>query len=329
METDFIPCSLKTLPFDLLIKAAQTAVQQNPANEPPRQLGLSPEHLALVTSKYWGSGGVKLAVAFLDNPDASTRAKILANMNAWHKSANVEFMESASADAQVRIAREDSGYWSYLGTDILHIPAGQQTMNLQGFTANTRDSEYVRVVRHETGHTLGFPHEHLRRELVAKLDPARTIAYFMQTQGWSAQEVQQQVLTPLDEATLTATPHADALSIMCYQLPGLITTDGQPIPGGADIDQSDYDLAAKLYPLPDQPPPPINPPAPPVGNGALTKIINELIDRFAQGKPLWEQALLQLIKTEIDQYLAGRNLRVITIETPVMPDTTGIGSAPR
>ena len=58
---------------------------------------------------------------------------------------------------------EWSGYWSYLGTDVLHIPVDQQTMNLQGFTERTPESEYRRVVRHETGHTMGFPHEHMRR----------------------------------------------------------------------------------------------------------------------------------------------------------------------
>ena len=35
---------------------------------------------------------------------------------------------------------------------------------------------------------------------------------------------------------------------MCYQLPGAITTDGQPIRGGTDINQTDYDFAASIYP---------------------------------------------------------------------------------
>ena len=67
----------------------------------------------------------------------------------------------AESRAQVRIARtREDGYWSYLGTDILSIDASQQTMNLDSFSMNTPDSEFYRVVRHETGHTLGFPHEH-------------------------------------------------------------------------------------------------------------------------------------------------------------------------
>jgi hypothetical protein len=35
---------------------------------------------------------------------------------------------------------------------------------------------------------------------------------------------------------------------MCYQIPGSITKNGQPILGGLDIDPTDYAFAAKLYP---------------------------------------------------------------------------------
>jgi hypothetical protein len=61
--------------------------------------------------------------------------------------------------------------------------------------------------------------------------------------------VQEQVLTPLDERSLLATP-ADQTSIMCYQLPGSITKDGKPIVGGTDINQTDAEFAAKIYPRP-------------------------------------------------------------------------------
>jgi hypothetical protein len=109
------------------------------------------------------------------------------------------------------------------------------------------ESEFHRVVRHETGHTLGFPHEHMRRALVKKLDVAKTIAYFERTQGWSEEEIRAQVLTPIEESTLRGTS-VDARSIMCYQLPGEITLNGKPIIGGTDIDKKDYGFAALIYP---------------------------------------------------------------------------------
>lgn len=264
-------CAVKQLTDDLLLEAAATAVDQNPANQPdPTFLStvlsakaysdvIEPQAIAVLTSKYWGSKGVKLGVSFMENTVPELRDKIISHMNAWSEQANVQFAYSQS-NGEVRISRGQGGYWSYLGTDVLHIPKGQQTMNLEGFVLNTPLSEYKRVVRHETGHTLGFPHEHMRKDLVALLDVAKTIAYFQRTQGWSQQEVRDQVLSPLDEGALMATP-VDDTSIMCYQLPGSITKSGKPIPGGLDINPTDFAFAAKLYPKAVVPPP-VNPPDP-------------------------------------------------------------------
>jgi len=192
----------------------------------------------------------------MDNPETALRKRILLHMNAWAKTANVQFVETLG-HAQVRIDRQGGGaggYWSYVGTDILGIPAGEPTLNLEAFTMNTPESEFHRVVRHETGHTLGFPHEHMRAELVAKIDVKKAIKYFGDTQGWSPDEVRAQVLTPLEKSTIMGTLHADQDSIMCYQIPGEITKDGKPIRGGVDIDVEDYEFAAKIYPKPPTPP---------------------------------------------------------------------------
>ena len=59
--------------------------------------------------------------------------------------------------------------------------------------------------------------------------------------------VDQQVLTPLDQRSIIGTA-ADQTSIMCYQLPGLITRDGQPILGGEDINATDLAFAGRIYP---------------------------------------------------------------------------------
>jgi hypothetical protein len=205
------------------------------------------EHIALLTTKYWGAGGVRLTVAFLDNPPSALRNRVLDHMNAWSRNANIAFVET-QGPAQVRIARtEGDGYWSYIGTDIKSIPANEATMNLDSFSMNTPDSEFHRVVRHETGHTLGFIHEHMRRALVERIDVNKALDYFRDTQNWSEAEVRAQVLTAIEESSLRGTT-PDPDSIMCYQIPGEITKDGEPIAGGVDIDALDYVLAAKLYP---------------------------------------------------------------------------------
>lgn len=255
-QSDFLTCRPVALPVEELEDAAQTAQTINPANhpDPTGKMEWPRSRIAVLTTKYWGKGGVKLGVTFLDTTDSTLENKILAHMNAWGTRCNAVFMESSQG--QVRIARQQgSGYWSYLGTDILHIPTGQATMNLEAFTVNTPESEYLRVVRHETGHTLGCPHEHQRTDIVSLLDPQKTISYFRSHYNWSAQTTQEQVLTPLSEASLMGTP-ADVQSIMAYQISSSCTKNGQPIPGGLDINESDYAFMASLYPKDPVPPPP-------------------------------------------------------------------------
>jgi hypothetical protein len=251
------PCALKALPKEKLVSAASRAVQINPTNHPATHLWamsgvgtaastLPPEAIAVLTTKYWGAGGVKLTVGFMEPIDQDLKDRILSHMNAWSTYGNVTFT-AVTTDPQVRITRDTGGYASYLGTDILSIDSSQPTMWLQAFTMNTEESEFHRVVRHETGHTLGFPHEHMRKEIVANIDSEKAIALFMRTQGWSREEVIAQVLTPLDQSTLNAAP-IDPESIMCYALPGSIMKDGQPVPGGTDIDAEDGSFAATIYP---------------------------------------------------------------------------------
>jgi hypothetical protein len=248
-------CVVKTLPRRLLLAAAETATKINPANAPAfgpmaltgGKLHLSePLHIAVMTAKYWGPSPRTLSVSFMESTPGDLRTRIISHMNAWSKRCCIKFA-ATNGTGDVRISREAGGYYSYLGTDILHIPKNRQTMNLEGFTMKTPEPEYKRVVRHETGHTLGFPHEHMRRDLVARIDPEKAYAWFLETYGWDRDTVDSQVLTPLDEASLMGTP-VDQTSIMCYQLPGAVTTDGKPIIGGIDINETDFAFAARIYP---------------------------------------------------------------------------------
>ncbi|HEY0405348.1 MAG TPA: M12 family metallopeptidase [Pyrinomonadaceae bacterium] len=248
-------CTLKSLPKRLLVKAAQNAVEINPVNAPMfGPLGQSalggvisePLSIAVLTSKYWGPTPRRLTVSFMESAPSELRARIVSHMNAWAKTGGISFAQTQGT-GNVRISRGGGGFWSYLGTDIRLIPQNRQTMNLQGFTMNTPESEYRRVVRHETGHTLGYPHEHMRRELVARIDPQKAYDFFLRTQGWDRQTVDQQVLTPLNDLSILGTP-PDQTSIMCYQLPGSITRDGRPITGGVDINQTDFAFNGRIYP---------------------------------------------------------------------------------
>lgn len=285
---DFVGCRIMQLPEELHIEAAKTATEINPANRPSVQVAslddvvLSPAHLAVMTSKYWGAGGVKLGVAFLDVQDPALKAKILYYANSWNRdgNANIVFTEASASMAQVRVTTTPgSGYWSYLGVDILHIPRGQPTLNLDSFSLSTPESEYRRVVPHEFFHTCGGAHEAPREAILALLDEQKTLAYFERTQGWSEADVRAQILTPIPESQLMANA-ADVYSCMCYAFPGSVTKSGQPIPGGSYIDSFDADLASRLYPKAVAPPPP---PPPPTGSGLVTVDVANRVVRVPAG----------------------------------------------
>jgi len=58
-------------------------------------------------------------------------------------------------DAQIRIAFENDGSWSYIGRVILTIAKSEPTMNIGWDITKDLDTGV-----HEIGHTLGMPHEH-------------------------------------------------------------------------------------------------------------------------------------------------------------------------
>lgn len=255
-------CTPRRVQPENIEKAAKTALKINPLNRPNgiklyKRLGRmpTPAELTLAVKKYWGVEGVRLTVGFLDNPTRELRNRILSHLNAWNKKANIEFVEiDCAEDAEVRINRERmgdplwDGYWSFLGTDIIDNQGpNNQTMNLEAFTMNTPDSEFYRVVRHEAGHTLGFHHEHLRKELVKRIDRAKAIEFYGILSGWTEQDVDFQVLTPI-EGPIIETENADETSIMAYHVPSEITIDGFPIHGGDNINDIDHNFASLIYP---------------------------------------------------------------------------------
>ena len=255
-----IVCTPRSLSGHRLATAARRAIEINPANAiehrgvlrtPVGRRG-GPRRLAVLRGRRWPATGVRLTVKFMDNPPKNLRARILLHMNAWGKTANVLFTET-NGTGNVRIARLDSpanlaGFWSWIGTEILDIPEDEPTLNLQGFTMKASESEFRRVVRHEAGHTLGFEHEHMRSELVKRIDRAKAFAFYDKDQGWTPKEVEEQVLTPLKVKSIMGTAESDPHSIMCYQIPGAITKDGKTIPGGKDINSKDFTFAASIYP---------------------------------------------------------------------------------
>lgn len=239
------------------VKAAKLAHDLFPANAPAGIGDIA--RLVVLSTKYWGDRVKDLTFGFMEPTSVAMRNKIDAYANRWGEFSKAKFRWTQT-NPIIRISFRSGGYWSCLGTDCLGVPKRQQTMNLESFTVNTPDSEWERVVLHEFGHALGCPHEHQRREIINELDKAKVESWLMQSQGWSRDEVDQQVFVPLEESSFMS-PYSppDETSIMCYQFSGSVTKNGQPVLGGNTFSKMDKDFFSRIYPKDDAPVPPVPP----------------------------------------------------------------------
>ena len=144
MNYPILTCTPKSLPRSKWIEAAKEATRINPVNHPPIErlvktlAGFQPnaQHLAVLTTKFWHTGGVKLGVAFLDNPPMALKQRILDHINALAKPCNVKFTLS-TAHAQVRIARDGGpnvGAWPYHGPPPPPDRPGEPALYIRTFT---------------------------------------------------------------------------------------------------------------------------------------------------------------------------------------------------
>ena len=234
-------CVPVEVPARYAMVAAQNAWKVNRKNEP---VGVEPQRIAIETTKYWGPDQRTLSTSFMESTSRALRNKILDYLNIVQLGVTFAYTEGRGT---IRISRGPGGYYSYLGTDNLSIPANRQTMNLDGFTLNTRESEYKRVVTHEGWHALGCPHEHQRKAVIDRIDRNKAYAYFKRTSGWNRSTVDSQVLTPLNERSLMSTP-VDVQSIMAYSLPAQVMKDGIAVPGGSEVTPTDKAFMQKHYP---------------------------------------------------------------------------------
>lgn len=144
---------------------------------------------------------------------------------------------------------------------------------------------------------------------MARLDEQKTIDWFQTTYGWDETTTRQQVLTPLDEKSLMGTP-VDITSIMCYQLPGSITIDGKPIPGGLNIDQSDAAFAKKIYPSTGAPPGP---------TGEVYLFGVRWPSGVRKGQRAFFTAPVDIPSTRLNVYVAGSSQTAMPGAQPSLP----------
>jgi len=209
----------------------------------------NPFELALVGKKLWKPGRT-LRVRFLDG-DPKVQNRVEAYAMQWTKHANIKLEFVSSAPSEIRISFKQRGYWSAVGTDALvkvSFPLSEPTMNFEGFTMSTPESEYSRVVLHEFGHALGCIHEHQ--------SPAGGIEWNKEAvyrslggppNNWNKQQVDHNVLSRYGKDQTQFTEF-DPRSIMLYSFPKEWTLNNMEFTSNSVLSESDKRYIATGYP---------------------------------------------------------------------------------
>ena len=208
----------------------------------------SPFELALVSQKMWKPGRT-LRIRFLDG-DPAVHRRIEERAREWLNFADLKFEFGNHPNAEIRVSFTLPGYWSALGTDALveqYFPKDEPTMNFGGFTIDTPEAEYARVVLHEFGHALGCIHEHSSPSGGIKWNkPVVYRALGGPPNNWDQAKVDHNVFRVYDK-TITQYTAFDSKSIMLYSFPKEWTLDGMTFSSNRELSETDKMFITARY----------------------------------------------------------------------------------
>jgi serralysin len=203
--------------------------------------------LAIWRDKKWAIGRT-IKVKFLEGTQF-LKDKVRENALIWTRFANLDFDFDYHDDAEIRISfQPGNGSWSYIGTDCLNITdQAKPTMNYGWFDDHTHDLEFSRTVLHEFGHALGCIHEHQSPAANIPWDRPAVYAYYAASQGWSREEVDNNIFAVYDNSIITNSTYDDH-SIMLYPIDGALTAHRYSVRMNTILSMTDIDYVRQWYP---------------------------------------------------------------------------------
>lgn len=192
-------------------------------------------------TKFWQPGS-ELRIRFLSGTPAQRR-KIRALLSQWFPLINLrfQFVDQGPSQMRISIGHPNEGDWAYLGTDALAVAENQPTIN---YGYGLQDS---RSAMREFGHALGLINEWQNPNAHIPWNKPVVFKYFATMQGWSATQIQANLLDKIPTEIVGTYRPFDPNSVMMVDLnPAL--TDSKVVPVLNGFTASDKELLGNLYP---------------------------------------------------------------------------------
>ncbi|TCD66804.1 hypothetical protein EIP91_000940 [Steccherinum ochraceum] len=203
--------------------------------------------------------GATVTYAFVQGPNATSNFSGTANQQnkvntviaEWGRYANINFSLVASSTIPIpnlRITFDPSrGSWSSVGTLAQVVDSSLATMNLSSIqdTVDLQPNEQG-VILHMFGHVLGLTHEHPKN---LPLDPTAVSTFYTSSLGWTASQVQTNILNVYARHNLTNYLIPEFTSVMRYFMDGDMNLEDLDVLPTCDLSDKDKAFMVVNYPL--------------------------------------------------------------------------------